>query len=37
MSVAFADKTELRIPAPELRGASWEVGSCRDTEVCLDG
>lgn len=28
---------ELRIPAPELRGASLELGSCRDLEVCLDG
>jgi PBSX family phage terminase large subunit len=37
MSIALAEKTELRIPAPELRGASWEVGSCRDTEIVLDG
>jgi phage terminase large subunit len=28
---------ELRIPAPELRGASLALGSCRDIEVCLDG
>lgn len=28
---------EVRIPAPELRGASLALGSCRDIEVCLDG
>jgi PBSX family phage terminase large subunit len=26
-----------RIAAPELRGASLELGYCRDREVCLDG
>lgn len=29
--------TELRIPAPELRGAALELGRCRDLEVTLDG
>jgi PBSX family phage terminase large subunit len=33
----IADVQELRIPAPELRGASLALGSCRDMEVCLDG
>lgn len=28
---------ELRISAPELRGAAFELGSNRDIEVCLDG
>lgn len=28
---------EHRIPAPELRGAALQLGSCRDTEICLDG
>src|SRR6266568_215127 len=28
---------ELLIKAPELRGASLALGSCRDMEVCLDG
>lgn len=36
MSVAIAPP-ELVIPAPELRGASLELGRCRDTEICLDG
>lgn len=34
MNVAL---TEHRIPAPELRGANYELGACRDLEVCLDG
>src|SRR5258707_7021382 len=29
--------TELRIPAPELRGVAYELGACRDPEVCLEG
>src|SRR6266487_2224909 len=37
MTTALADKTELRIPAPELRGAALELGQCHDTEVGLDG
>lgn len=37
MTTATLDKTEYRIAAPELRGAAWELGSCRDTEVGLDG
>lgn len=28
---------EIRIPAPELRGANYALGACRDLEVCLDG
>ncbi|MGH2506598.1 MAG: phage terminase large subunit [Ktedonobacteraceae bacterium] len=28
---------EVRIPAPELRGANYALGACRDLEVCLDG
>jgi len=28
---------EVRIPAPELRGVAFELGSNRDIEVCLDG
>jgi hypothetical protein len=28
---------EIRIAAPELRGAALELGRCRDLEVCLDG
>lgn len=34
MNVAI---TEIHIPAPELRGANYDLGSCRDLEVCLDG
>lgn len=34
MSIALA---EHRIPAPELRGANYALGACRDLEVCLDG
>ena len=37
MTTAVRDKTEYRIPAPELRGAVWELGSCHDTEVGIDG
>ena len=37
MTTAVRDKTEYRIAAPELRGAAWELGSCRDPEVGLDG
>ncbi len=33
----IADKTELRIPAPELRGNNFAIGSNRDIEVCMDG
>src|SRR5215469_13146866 len=28
---------EVRIAAPELRGAALALGACRDVEVCLDG
>lgn len=28
---------EIRIPAPELRGAALALGACRDIECCLDG
>jgi hypothetical protein len=35
MSIAIAQ--EHVIPAPELRGAALQLGSCHDTEVCLDG
>jgi PBSX family phage terminase large subunit len=28
---------EVRIAAPEFRGAAMKLGSCRDIEVCLDG
>lgn len=28
---------EVRLAAPELRGAALQLGSCRDLEVCLDG
>jgi PBSX family phage terminase large subunit len=33
----IAPTQELRIAAPELRGAAMELGRCRDIEVCLDG
>lgn len=36
MTVA-APVNEVRIPAPELRGANFALGACRDLEVCLDG
>src|SRR5215472_2134160 len=32
-----ATATEIRIPAPELRGANFALGANRDLEVCLDG
>lgn len=28
---------EIRIPAPEFRGAALQLGACQDLEVCLDG
>lgn len=37
MTTALAEKTEVRIPAPELRGNNFALGACQDTEVCLDG
>ncbi len=37
MSSAMLEKTEVRIPAPELRGNNFALGSHRDTEICLDG
>ncbi len=37
MTTAVATKPELRIPAPELRGVAYELGACRDPEVCLEG
>lgn len=36
-NVATLDRTEVRIVAPELRGAALALGRCRDFEVCLDG
>lgn len=30
-------REEVRVPAPELRGAALELGACRDLEVCLEG
>jgi PBSX family phage terminase large subunit len=35
MTAAALD--EIRIPAPELRGAARELGSCHDVEVGIDG
>lgn len=37
MSGGIAGKVEETIKAPEFRGASLELGPCRDIEVCLDG
>lgn len=37
MTTAVATKPELRIPAPELRGAVLELGRCHDYEVGIDG
>src|SRR5579885_893927 len=37
MSSAVMDREEIRIAAPELRGAALALGACRDFEVCLDG
>src|SRR6266704_153618 len=37
MTTATLTKPELRIPAPELRGAVLELGRCHDTEVGIDG
>src|SRR5260221_12211396 len=37
MTVAAPAKPELRIPAPELRGAVLELGRCHDTEVGIVG
>lgn len=37
MTVATLDRPELRIRAPELRGAVLELGRCHDIEVGLDG
>jgi PBSX family phage terminase large subunit len=37
MSTATLDKPELRIKAPELRGAALALGRTHDTEVGLDG
>jgi len=37
MTTALAEKTEYRIPAPELRGNNFALGACRDTECLLDG
>ena len=37
MIVAAPAKPELRIPAPELRGAVLELGRCHDYEVGIDG
>jgi len=28
---------ELHIPSPEIRGGVWQLGSCHDTEVGIDG
>lgn len=35
--IAMQEKTEVRIPAPELRGAAYALGSCSAPEVCLEG
>lgn len=38
MTTALAPlQEEIRIPAPELRGAGFALGACTDLEVCLDG
>jgi phage terminase large subunit len=37
MTTSVLAPQELRIPAPELRGASLQLGSCHDTEILLDG
>lgn len=37
MTTASADKEEIIIKAPELRGAAFALGANQDTEVCLDG
>jgi PBSX family phage terminase large subunit len=37
MTTATLDKPELRIKAPELRGAALELGRCHDYEVGIDG
>src|SRR6266702_2092216 len=37
MTTATLTKPELRIPPLELRGAAWELGSCREYEVGVDG
>lgn len=37
MTTATAKRTEMRIEAPELRGAALALGSCRDREVCIEG
>ncbi len=37
MTVVAPARPELRIPAPELRGAVLELGRCHDTEVGIDG
>jgi hypothetical protein len=31
------DVIEVHVPAPEIRGAIWELGSCDETEVGIDG
>jgi PBSX family phage terminase large subunit len=36
MSIAITTPEHV-IPAPELRGAAWQLGSCHDMEVLLDG
>src|SRR5260221_3029659 len=37
MTTYAPPKQELRIPAPELRGAALALGSCTDREVCIEG
>ncbi len=37
MTIYAPPKTEIRVPAPELRGAALALGSCQDREVCIEG
>jgi len=37
MTTYAPPKTEIRVPAPELRGAALALGSCQDREVCIEG
>lgn len=35
--IVAAPVNEVHIAPPELRGANFQLGACRDLEVCLDG
>lgn len=37
MTTYAPPKTQIRVPAPELRGAALQLGSCTDREVCIEG